>query len=157
MTSEHHGKNIGGPNQWIIRVKIRLSILVKTNWILAGWCVNRWLSWLTPPPPPPRTICSFSLVVLASQWISGYSGRVELTLGMTSSHYQKPAQAATSLVAVFVAPWLTANWLNKLINYPDELFKEGSTRGIMELIFNLFCCIIPCTLRPWVSVYADQL
>jgi len=35
---------------------------------------------------------------------------VELTLGMASSHYQKLAQAATSLVAVFIALRLTANY-----------------------------------------------
>ena len=41
--SDHHGKNNGGPNQWIIRVsitprllKIHLFLLVKSSWISAG-------------------------------------------------------------------------------------------------------------------------
>jgi len=34
---------------------------------------------------------------------------VQLTLGMASPHHQKPAQAATALVAVFVALQPTAN------------------------------------------------
>jgi len=43
VASKHHGKNNGGPNQWIIRVniiprllKILLSLLVKSNRISAG-------------------------------------------------------------------------------------------------------------------------
>jgi len=51
VDSDHHNKKwgLGGPNHWIkVQIiprllKIHLSLLVKSSWILGGWRVNNWL------------------------------------------------------------------------------------------------------------------